>query len=247
MATRSDFMTRLKRLSATKGLDADTLDAYIDDALMALGEYQPEKVLMKKVPVDTSADGYYDVPEDASTVIKLFVHGTDIEIGFDEERDAQTGARKIRVGAIERPQWLFVGGHYGDADYSVNENTFANSARRGVPEGYDHFDIEYFRTPTIESLAREDVYTLQLYVEHLGYDHRAGEVSNLVDIRDEDPSGDSTEIKQSGIGKQFMALSKMKKDAFEARAISPYGTRDTTGRIEYFYGEYGAGYGIVAG
>ena len=247
MTTRADFMTRLKRLSATKGLDSDTLDAYIDDALMALGEHQPQRVLLKKVPVDREADGRYDVPADAVSVSKVYVHGTDIEIGFEIEVDAQTDARKIRVGAIERPQWLFVGGNYGAADYSVNENTFANSARRGVYEDYDHFDVAYLRSPTFERLAREDVYTLQLYVEHLGYDHRAGEVSNLVDIRDGDPSGDMTEIKQSGIGKQFMALSKGKMDAFMKRAVKPYGTRDTTGRIEYFYGEYGGGYGIVTG
>ena len=244
MPTRTEFMTRLKRLSATKGLDPDTLDAFIDDALMALGEHQPQRVLLKKVPVDREAEGFYDVPADAVSVSNLYIHGTDIEIGFEIETDAQTGERKIRVGTIERPQWLFVGGHYGAADYSVNENTFANSARRGVYENYDHFDINYLRSPTFERLAREDIYTLQLYVEYLAYEHRAGEVENLVDIRDGDPSGDMTEIKQSGIGKQFMSLSKGKMDAFMKRAVKPYGIRDTSGRIEYFYG---GGYGVVSG
>ena len=245
MVTRTEFMKRLGRLNATKGLDTDTLKAFIDDALDAFAEYQPESVLLKKVPVDTEAEGYYDVPSDASTVSKLFVHGTDIEINFQVERDAKTNQRKIRVGTIQRPQHLFVSGDYGVVDYSVNEQTFVNSARRGVHEDYTHFDIAYRRAPTLENLAREDVRTLQLYVEYLGYEQKAGEVENLVDITDTDPSGDGTTIRQSNIGRQFMALAKGKMEAFEKRAIKPYGIRDTSGRIEYFYGEYGGGYGVI--
>ena len=235
MATRTEFMKRLQRLTATKGLDTDTLKAFIDDALMAFAEYQPERVLLKKVPVDTEAEGYYDVPSDASSVSKLFVHGTDIEINFTVERDSETNERKIRIGTIQRPQWLFVGGDYGAVDYGVDEQTFANSARRGVQEGYEFFDIEYLRLPKLENLAREDVRTLQLYVESLGYEQMAGDVSNLVDITDTDPSGDATTIRQSAIGRQYMNLSKGKMDAFMKRAAKPYGIRDTTGRIEYFY------------
>ena len=244
METRNEFITRLKRLSATKGLDTETLEDYIDDALMELGQYLSDSVLLKKVPVDRNSDGYYDVPTGAVTVTKLFVHGTDIEINFQVEQDAATNQRKIRVGSIERPQWLFVGGDYAAPNYSVNENTFANSSRRGVHDGYDYFDIEFLRAPMFETLTRADIRTLQLYVEHLGYEQKAGEVENLVDITDTDPSGDATTIRQSAIGRQFMNLAKGKMEAFEKRAIRPYGTRDTTGRIEFFYGEYG-GYGVV--
>ena len=241
MATLAEFKTKLSRLTATKGLDDDTLEDYIDAALEALGEYQPERVLMKKVPVNIESEGYYDVPADASTVSKVFVHGTDIEISFEVERNSQTNERKIRVGPIERPQTLFVAGHVDAVDYSVNENTFANSARRGIQEGYDYFDIAYLRSPTFENLDRTARALLQLYVEHLGYEAKAGEVSNLVDITDTDPSGDATTIRQSAAGRQYLNLAKDKKAAFDMRAIKPYGTRDTTQRAEYFYGIDGVG------
>ena len=52
-------------------------------------------------------------------------------------------------------------------------------------------------------------------------------------------------FKRSKIGSQFMNLAKMKMESFEKRAISPYGVRDETGRVEYFYGEYGGGYGVI--
>ena len=163
MATLAEFKTKLERLTATKDLDDDVIDDYIEAALMAFSEHQPERVKMKKVPVDPDANGLYDVPTDALNVARLFVYDTDIEISFEVERDSTTHARKIRVGSIERPQWLFVGAEYGPIDYGVNEQTFINSARGGVFEDYEYFDIDYFRLPTIERLSSHDLYTVQLF------------------------------------------------------------------------------------
>ena len=220
MADLSAFSTRLSRLSATKGIESETLTDFINAGLLAMAEYKPERVLMKKVPVTAAAEGLYDVPTDALTVARLFVHNTDKEIHFEVEQDSVTDIRKIRLGGVERPQWLFVGKHYAEMSDGVNANTFSNMGRLGNAGGFDFFDILYFRVPTFQRLTEADTYILQLYIEARGYEQRAGEVENLVDIRDTDPSGDATEIKKSGIGKQFMALAKGKQDAFERRLIS---------------------------
>ena len=239
MANLSDFKMRLSRLSSTKDVADETLDDFIDAGLIAFSEYKSEKVLLKKVPVDTDANGIYAVPTDALSIVSVFVHGTDREIHFEVERDASTGVRQLHLGGIEHPQWIFVAGPVAYPNYGVDENTFRSTGRLGGGSGgYDFFDILYFRTLTMERLTSEDADTVQLYVEYLGYLEKAGEPENLVDIRESYPSGDATEIKQSGRGKQFLTLAALKKEAFEKRVISPYGVRDTTGQLEYLYGEH---------
>ena len=114
---------------------------------MAFSEFQPERVLMKKVPVDEDAEGFYDVPTDALTIAKVLVYNTDLELNFEVERNAQTNVRQIRLGSLERPQWLFVGGNYGAVETGVTENTFTNIGRSGIPADYTHFDVDYFRAP----------------------------------------------------------------------------------------------------
>ena len=229
MLSLDAFKTRLSRLSAVKDIPDDLLTDFVDTGLLALSEWRPEQVLLKKVPVDSDAGGIYAVPSDALSVLSVLVHGTDTEIHFEVERDATTNARELHVGAIKRPQWLFVAGPVMEANYGVDESTFTRTGRLGGVGGYDFFDILYSRKPTIERLTAADLAILQLYVEYLSYDHRSGVPNHLVDIRDRDPSGDETEIKQSGLGKQFMRLAQMKKDEFDARVISPYAVRDTMG------------------
>lgn len=231
MATLPEFKNRLKILTATKKLDDELLEIYVEDALTTFSEHNPERVLLKKVPVDRESNGFYDVPADADSVVKVFVHNTEIEIEFDTEQDSVTNARKIRLGAIERPSTLFISGDYGGSDESYRHGNHGH----GGHAGYDAFDVEYFRQRTIERLSKKDLYTVQLYVEYLGYLNEASKSENLVDITDEDSSGDSTTLKRSNVGRQWMTLADQKKKAFDKRAIKPYGTRSRTYAFQYFY------------
>ena len=236
MATLPEFKKRLKILTATKKLDDELLEIYIEDALTAFSEHNPERVLLKKVPVDRESNGFYDVPADADSVVKVFVHNTEIEIEFDTEQDSVTNEKKIRLGAIERPSTLFISGDYESVNYggSGEIDRQGNYARGGLG-GYDAFDVEYYRQRTIERLSKKDLYTVQLYVEYLGYLNEASKSENLVDITDEDSSGDSTTLKRSNVGRQWMTLADQKKMAFDKRAIKPYGTRSRTYAFQYFY------------
>ena len=152
MATLLDFKTRLGKLPATKGLHDEVLESYIEKALLAFSEHNPENVLMKKVPVDREANGFYDVPADAEAVTKVLVHDTDIEIEFEVERDAKTNEDKIRLGPISRPSTAFISGDYEpEANGALSGVQFEQGyARGGVDGGYDHFDIAYLRIPEIE-------------------------------------------------------------------------------------------------
>ena len=237
METLSDFKTRLGKLTATKNLSEDVLDAYIEKALLAWSEYNPEQVLMKKVPVDAESDGFYDVPADAESVTKVLVHDTDIEIEFQIERDAETSIDKIRLGPIFQPSTVFISGDYepqmGGALSGVQ---FERGYARGdVDGGYDHFDISYLRIPEIKRLSRQDLNTIELYVEHLGYLDKASQTDNLVDITDADSSGDSTTLRRSNIGRQYATLAKDKKEDFEKRAIRPYASKRSTYSHVYYY------------
>ena len=238
MTTLSDFKTRLGKLPATKGLSEDVLDGYIEKALLAFSEYNPENVKMKKVPVDRESNGFYDVPADAESVSKVFVHDTDIEIEFSVERDASTSIDKLRVGSISRSSTYYIEGHI---EPSANLGT---SDRRlqsgyGVSGGYSYFDVAYSRIPAIERLSRQDLSTVEYYVEYLGYLDKASQTENLVDITDADSSGDSTTLRQSNIGRQNKSLADMKKEEFDKRAIRPYSSRSNTYSHEYYYGHIG--------
>ena len=236
MATLSDFKTRLGKLPATKGLDADVLDGYIEKALLAFSEHNPENVLMRKVPVDAESDGFYDVPTDAEAVTKVLVHDTKIEIEFSVERDAATGIDKLRLGSIQRRSTIFIEGHYNVAtDLGTSDPRLQSGYGRGVGGGYSHFDVAYERIPTIESLSRQDLTTVELYVEYLGFLDKASQTDNLVDITDADSSGDSTTLRRSNIGRQNKSLADMKKEEFDSRAIRPYASRDTTYHFQYYY------------
>ena len=238
MATLSDFKTRLGKLTATKNLSDELIEVFIEKALLAWSEYNPEQVLMKKVPVDRESNGFYDVPADAESVSRVFVHDTDIEIEFQVERDAETNEDKIRLGPISRPATAFISGDYEpEADGALSGVQFERGyARGGVDGGYDHFDISYLRIPEIEQLSRQDLNTVELYVEHLGYLDKASQTENLVDITDADSSGDSTTLRQSNIGRQNKSLADMKKEEFEKRAIRPYASKRTTYSHVYYYG-----------
>ena len=240
MATLSDFKTRLGKLTATKGLAEDVLEVFIDKALLAWSEYNPEQVLMKKVPVDRESDGFYAVPTDAESVTRVLVHDTDIEIEFKVERDAETNEDKIRLGLISRPSTAFISGDYEpEANGALSGVQFERGyARGGVDGEYDHFDISYLRIPEIERierLSRQDLDTIELYVEHLGYLDKASQTENLVDITDQDSSGDSTTLRQSNIGRQNRSLADGKKEEFEKRAIRPYASERTTYAHVYTY------------
>ena len=236
MATLSDFKTRLGKLRATKGIADDVLDVYIEKALLAWSEYNPEQVLMKKVPVDRESNGFYDVPTDAESVTKVLVHDTDIEIEFQVERDAKTNEDKIRLGPIRRPSTVFISGD-SERQWNValSGGQFEQGYARGVADGYSHFDISYRRIPEIARLLRQDLNTIELYVEHLGYLDKASQTENLVDITDQDSSGDSTTLRQSNIGRQNKSLADMKKEEFEKRAIRPYASERTTYAHVYDY------------
>lgn len=232
MVTLAEFKARLKKLTATKALADDVLDLYIEDALLAFSEYNPERVLLKKVPVDRESNGFYAVPSDAISVVNVFVHNTDFEIEFSTEQDAKTNEKKLRLGPIERPSTLYVSGDYEPTPYA---NISAKSLERGAV-GYDFFDVEYDRSPTIERLSPQDLRTVQLYVEYLGYQEEASKTENLVDITDADSSGDSTTLRRSNIGRQWKSLADGKMKEFEKRAIRPYSSRSHTQRYEYYYG-----------
>ena len=235
MTTLSKFKERLGKLTATKKLDNEVLDVYIEDALTAFSEHNPERVLMKKVPVDAEKNGFYDVPADADSVVKVYVHNTDIEIEFTTEQDSATNVVQIRLGSIVRPSTLFISGHYDPpSGYAASGARFDEN---GAFDDYDYFDIEYFRQRSIERLNPNDLRTVQLYVEYLGYENEASKTENLVDITDQDSSGDSTTLRRSSIGKQWITLSQQKKEAFEKRAIRPYGTRSRTYAFQYDYGQ----------
>jgi len=237
MATLSDFKTRLGKLTATKNLSDELIEVFIEKALLAWSEYNPEQVLMKKVPVDTESDGFYDVPADAESVTKVLIHNTDIEIEFEVERDAETNEDKIRLGPISRPSTAFISGDYEpEANGALSGMQFEwGYARGGVDAGYNHFDIAYLRIPEIERLSRQDLNTVELYVEYLGYLDKASQTENLVDITDADSSGDSTTLRQSNIGRQNKSLADMKKEEFEKRAIRPYASKRTTYSHVYTY------------
>ena len=238
MVTLSDFKSRLGKLPATKGLSEDVLDGYIEKALLAFSEYNPENVKMKKVPVDRESNGFYDVPADSEAVTKVLVHDTDIEIEFSVERDAATGIDKLRVGSILRPSTVFIEGHYNvAADLGTSDPRLQSGYGRGAGGGYSYFDVAYSRIPAIERLTRQDLSTIENYVEYLGYLDKASQTENLVDITDADSSGDSTTLRQSNIGRQNKSLADMKKEEFDKRAIRPYASRDTTYHFQYYYGQ----------
>ena len=238
MATLSDFKTRLGKLTATKNLSDELIEVFIEKALLAFSEYNPERVLMKKVPVDRESDGFYDVPADAESVTKVLVHNTDIEIEFEVERDAETNEDKIRLGPISRPSTAFISGDYEPgATGALSGVQFEQGyARGGVEGGYDHFDVAYLRIPSIDRLSKTDLNTVELYVEYLGYLDTASQTENLVDITDADSSGDSTTLRQSNVGRQYQKLAEDKKADFEKRAIRPYASKRTTYSHEYYYG-----------
>ena len=48
--------------------------------------HNPEHVKLKKVPTTRESNGYYDVPSGATSVVKVLVHNTDIEIEFSTEK-----------------------------------------------------------------------------------------------------------------------------------------------------------------
>lgn len=238
MATLSDFKTRLGKLPATKGLHNEVLEGYIEKALLVFSEHNPENVLMKKVPVDPKGGGFYDVPVDAEAVTKVLIHDTDIQIEFSVERDAATGIDKIRLGSIQRRSTIFIEGHYNvAADLGTSDPRLQSGYGRGVGGGYSHFDVAYERIPTIESLSRQDLTTVELYVEYLGFLDKASQTDNLVDITDADSSGDSTTLRQSNIGRQNKSLADMKKEEFDSRAIRPYASADDTYSFQYYYGQ----------
>ena len=238
MATLTDFKARLGKLPATKGLSGDVLDGYIEKALLAFSEYNPESVKMKKVPVDRESNGFYDVPADAESVTKVFIHNTDIEIEFSVERDALTGKEKLRVGPISRPSTYFIEGHIQPAaNLGTSDPRLRYGGGQFASDEYSHFDVAYLRIPTIERLSRQDLNTVELYVEHLGYLDKASQIENLVDITDADSSGDSTTLRQSNIGRQNKSLADMKKEEFDKRAIRPYSSRSNTYSYEYYYGQ----------
>ena len=234
MTLLMDFKARLGKLTATKKLDADLLEIFIEDAVTEFSRHNPEHVKLKKVPTTRENNGYYDVPSDATSVVKVLVHDTDIEIEFSMEKDSQTHVSQIRLGAIVRPSTYHIEGHH---DPVVNYNLSPNSSRYGISEGYDAFDIEFLRNVDIERLSRQDLRTVQLYVEYLGYLEEASKTENLVDITDRDSSGDATTLRRSNIGKQWGSQAELKKEAFMQRAIRPYGSRTHTRNFEYYYGE----------
>ena len=237
MVTLEDYKKRLGKLPATKGLSDDVLDSYIEKALLAFSEHNPENVLMEKVPVDAESNGFYDVPEDAESVTKVLVHDTDIEIAFSVERDAATGIDKLRVGSIQRPSTVFIEGHYNvAADLGTSDPRLQSGYGRGAGGGYAYFDVAYSRIPAFERLSRQDRATIEYYVEYLGYLDKASDTENLVDITDADSSGDSTTLRRSNIGRQNKSLADMKKEEYDARAIRPYASRDTTYHFRYYYG-----------
>ena len=86
MTLLSDFKARLGKLTATKKLDADLLEIFIEDAVTEFSRHNPEHVKLKKVPTTRESNGYYDVPSDATSVVKVLVHNTDIEIEFSTEK-----------------------------------------------------------------------------------------------------------------------------------------------------------------
>ena len=238
MATLSDFKTRLGKLPATKGLSEDVLDGYIEKALLAFSEYNPENVKMKKVPVDRESNGFYDVPADAESVSKVFVHDTDIEIEFSVERGASTGTDKLRVGPISRSSTYHIEGHIAPvANFGTSDPRLRHGNGQFASDEYSHFDVAYLRIPAIERLSRQDMNTVELYVEYLGYLDKASQTENLVDITDADSSGDSTTLRQSNIGRQNKSLADMKKEEFNMRAIRPYSSRSNTYSHEYYYGQ----------
>ena len=77
-------------------------------------------------------------------------------------------------------------------------------------------------------MSRQDLNTIELYVEHLGYLDKASQTENLVDITDADSSGDSTTLRQSNIGRQNKSLADDKMAEFEKRSIRPYASKRTT-------------------
>ena len=235
MATLSEFKSRLEKLTATKGLHPEVLEVFIEDALTAFSEYNPERVLLKKVPVDPESNGFYDVPADADSVVKVFVHNTDTEVEFDTELDSVTNVKKIRLGPIERPSTLLISGDYDPArHYGGSDGIFRH---RDLHGGYDAFDIEYLRPPAIERLTTKDLRTVQLYVEYLGYLEEASKTENLVDITDQDSAGDSTTVRRSNIGRQWKSLADSKMVEFNKRVIRPYSTRRRTYNFQYYYGQ----------
>ena len=236
MATLSEFKVRLGKLTATKGLDPEVLEVFIEDALTAFSEYNPERVLLKKVPVDPESNGFYDVPADADSVVKVFVHNTDTEVEFDTELDSVTNVKKIRLGPIERPSTLLISGDYDPARHYDGISRHGIHGQDGYG-GYDAFDIEYLRPPAIERLTTKDLRTVQLYVEYLGYLEEASKTENLVDITDQDSAGDSTTVRRSNIGRQWKSLADSKMVEFNKRVIRPYSPRRRTYNFQYYYGQ----------
>ena len=238
MATQSDLITKYRSRPAFKGLSNDTVGELFDNALEAIAEYQPQKVILRDVRADAE-DGIYDVPSDAREIVRLQVSSSNARIDFEVfYNDTADGGRKIQIGQVRLPSFTDL---VNDEDDRILRNYTNNQIHRGVygGTGYDSFDIIYSRTPTFESLHEKHHLALRLYAEHLAYEEKSESIENSVDITDQDAAGESTTIRHSQRGTRQYNLSKDKNTQFLREMRRPFWSRNSLGIVERIWTDTG--------
>lgn len=236
MATRSELITKWKRLPAFRGLSNDDIDAYLDLALEAVESYAPKRVKMKNIP--TQSSGCYDVPEGAKTLLGAFIVDTNIRIEYREE-ETPAGERTYQLLQIQVPSYLDVVREQiltGNESYPT---PFSRGHRYGsfIGGSYDQHDLEYSTAVAVEDLQTRQLLALRLYAESEAYIYQATKSENRSDITDREASGASTTLRRSQSGNAFQKLSERCHMRFVKEVARPYFGMDTFGLTEYIFKE----------
>jgi len=219
--SKADFIDELQAR-----LGVSVIGSYIDIALRAYSISFPKR----KVSADNDiADGLYDYPDDAISIIRIVDSYSRKAIEFTIEDQGE--GDKIRLGRIMEPSYAAL------LDTVYYDNPLALSVSKRTTS-YSRFDIEYTLLQTMATIDDMGLEAIADYVEYLALNNKASAVSVEAansservaeSITDQDSTGASTTIKYSSAKETSNTLRQQADEALkrfkDAAKYAAYGTR----------------------